>query len=1723
MDVFKLNRRLISDYANFISGFIPVKDQRIKEKMEHELEAGLLWPDAMIQLNPAFEPGKTIKSLISEGLLHPECERIFRRDKKSDFLGEEMTLFKHQEEAIRAAAKHENYVLTTGTGSGKSLAYIIPIVNYCLNQPKSKSIKAIIVYPMNALANSQMGELEKFLDFGYNGKPLVSYCRYTGQEDLNRRQEIISNPPDILLTNYVMLELLLTRAFEKQLIKAAKGLQFVVLDELHTYRGRQGADVAMLMRRLRNFCESPSMQCIGTSATMATGSTFSEQQRVVSDVSSRIFGVNIKPEYVIGETLKRQTPSEDITSNDFIRKLIESLTNSSISTSSEYSQFIQDPLAIWIESVFGISLEPSQNRLVRRIPRSITGTNGAAQELAKITNMEKDESAKAIRECLLRGYNIKNPSGFPTFAFRLHQFISNGDAIYTSLESKNNRYITLLGQQFVPGDRNKYLYPLVLCRECGQEFYSVIKKENPDTKKTIFEPSKPFDNQGKIENAKYGYLCLKEEWPDEIEKQLAILPEDWIEEVDGKSTVLKKYLKELPQTFKLNGLGEEDPQGTEFVFVETPFRFCLSCGVSYDFHFKKDYIKLAPLSSQGRSTSTTVLSLSVLNYLQQEESLSKNAKKLLSFTDNRQDASLQAGHFNDFVQVVLIRAALYKALDNAINKKLTYDVLPSELFEALNLPWCLYAANKSAAEDRQINLNAAFTDVLAYRVYADLAFDQRITSPNLEQCGLLYFDYELESIVNTDRLWEDKHIALAKATADERRKICKTLLDYLRRNLAIKVEYLDPIEQERIKRRSKQELDAPWGIDENEILFQAPIAYPCSRRKKDLTNLYISGRSKFGSFLRKPKTFSSFQGTLKTIDAESIIRDIFDVLVKQDMLELADNKNIGYRLKASAINWCKGDGEERAIDYLMTPSAPKNGLRTNPFFVDAYTKVSYQSLFYTAAEHTAQVPTEIREERERLFSNAKLPLLFCSPTMELGVDIKQLNVVNMRNMPPTPANYAQRSGRAGRSGQPALVYTFCGWQNAHDQYFFQKPEEMVSGQVLPPRIDLTNKDLLESHTRAIWLSESGEGLGSSMRDILDLSFVKTLPIKESIFATLEDKALKSNTFKRSLSVIQSLVPELNGTDWVPEKGIETWLSSVVNSITDDFNKACDRWRTLYRAARQQIERQNKIITDASRSQRDRQNAQRLRNEAESQLELLLSGDNAIQSDFYTYRYFASEGFLPGYNFPRLPLSAYIPGRILKGDKEKEFLSRPRFLAISEFGPNSVIYHEGSKYIVNKVIMEAQEEDIATSKLKICKNCGYLHPVTDMLQDRCELCNESLGAPLINLFRLNNVSTKRKERIRCDEEERLRMGYELKTGFVFSTKEGKILAKSASVVTDDGTEIMKLIYGDRARIWRMNLGWRKRGPEEQDGYDLDIERGLWGKPKDEELLTDEELSNRVKRVIPYVEDTRNVLVIEPNGDVNLQFMATLQAAFKNAIQVRYQLEDNEIACEALPDNNNRHSILFYEASEGGAGVLRRLVEDSNAIREVAKEALAICHFDSDTGEDYKRAIRSTENCESACYFCLMSYANQLDHKYLDRQLILNFLLQLKSAQVNVSPSSETREDAFQKLLALAESSLEEEWLTYIYEAGLKLPDIAQSFISECETKPDFLYDKEKVAVYIDGPYHNYEDKKEIDSMQELKLEDKGYLTIRFSYRKEDWPIIVKNSSWLFNTKNNQEGY
>ncbi len=1759
MDVFDLRDRLVSDYQSYTRSFIKIRDPRIGEFVDNVLNSEGFWPEPLLQLNPTFQPGGTVDELVEQGVLHKECSRIFRIDKSdTDHVGKQLLLHEHQREAILKAKEGKSYVLTSGTGSGKSLTYIIPIVDHILRTGSGGGIKAIIVYPMNALANSQDEELKKFLEKGYTeGRSPVRFARYTGQDKGEPREAIRRNPPDILLTNYMMLELLLTRAEDRELVRAAQGLQFLVFDELHTYRGRQGADVALLIRRCREAFGGHDITCIGTSATMASGGTSEDQKREVAKVAQSLFGVTFTPDQVIGETLQRATPEIDLSTGgvlDVIRKTI----TSDEEPPSDYEAFRKHPLASWIESTFGVREELGTGRLLRQLPRRLRGAHidgqeSAADELSTLTGVDPETCASVLKRWLLHGSSLRRneSSRFPIFAFRLHQFFTRGDTVWASLEPEAQRHLEITKKAAKPGEPEKPLYPLVFCRHCGAAYYRVRVAEDEHGKVLLpREDRRGEDDDGSVD----AYLYISEEspWPRGDEQaRLARLP-DYLKETtaQGIERVRPDARNDVPEAVFVDSKGRltTEGDGIDAALIYRNFLFCLepSCGVAYTKSQRSERNKLATLGVDNRSTATTILAVRSLIELQVDRELAPEARKLLSFTDNRQDASLQAGHFNDFVQVALLRSAVHRATERASADGLRHGDLSRSVFEAMELDFAEYAADPDVRGPARQATHDALRRVIEYFLYRDLERGWRVTAPNLEDCGLLRFDYEgldgADGLLGEAELWEagfsmregrtgqrfvETPPALQIAPVEIRAEIVRTLLDVMRRALAVKVDVLDPQKQHDLVEQTKPRLleGTVWYLEDERELTRSVVAYPRPRTRQDRTGFFVSSYGAYGRYVKRTlSTLVPPQHNLGRAEIDEIIRFLLLALKRYGIIEQVrsgrDSDDPGYQLNADALRWLPGDGEVRPVDRTRLLEAGEIPPEVNRYFVDCYRRFVDLKCVLEAREHTAQVTPEDREEREERFRSGDLPLLFCSPTMELGVDIAQLNLVNLRNVPPTPANYAQRSGRAGRGGQPALVFTYCAGQSPHDQYFYREPTRMVAGTVAPPRIDLRNRDLVRSHIYAIWMEVAKPDLGQTLTTVLDLTPVDgrlPLPVKEGLLRELRNPVHRAAARAKANALIQGIKDELETAPWYHE----TWLEEVLDQVERSFESACERWRSLYRSAVRQRELHHKIIGDHSRPELERNHSRRLRAQAESQIRLLTEAEGIYEGDFYSYRYFATEGFLPGYNFPRLPLSAYVPGRRQRRGRD-EFVSRPRFLAISEFGPRALIYHEGARYRVYKVNLDFGSDDIEnthdllTATMKRCPSCGYAHleHSANNLTEICDRCGAALDGPsrIDNLVQLQNVSLKLAQRITCDEEERQRFGYRLATAYRFPEVGGKLDRKDAEVVSN-GQVLMTLSYGDATDLYRINLGWANQRGNQPPGFNLDLERGYWSRNQaDEEDRDDAANAGRIQRVVPYVRDTKNALVMRFEPPRSGPEMAGFQAAFKQAIQQHFQLEPRELSCEPMPSREDRQEILFYESSEGGAGVLRQLVEEPDILPLLAKRALEVCHYDPETLED-----RAADTCGKACYECLFDYGNQPDHKDLDRRLIRDFLAELAIAECRPAGGAGSRSERLVALRARCDSKLEQRWLDELEKLGLRLPSEAQYKIPGYYAQPDFYYGESNVAIFIDGPPHDESDQIRKDEEITKDLMERGYIVIRF-HHQDDWVAIFQRHPDIFGVAN-----
>ncbi len=1633
--MFDLDRTLIEDYAGFTRSFTRIRAEDLRSQVEAIYASRRFWPEPLISINPHFEHGESVEELVRSGALRPETGQVFRLP------GEALRLFRHQQQALAKAAAGQSFVVTTGTGSGKSLCFFLPIIDAAIRARAAGAAprtRAIVIYPMNALANSQMEELNRYVgQSGLADRLRPSFARYTGQDDDEDRQKIRDLKPDILLTNFMMLELLTTRQNEldRAVIANAHGLDFIVLDELHTYRGRQGADVAMLVRRLKErLCPDQEPVVIGTSATMASEDA-ADQVAAVARVASRLFGARIAADAVIGESLARATdPAQKPgTLGAALRQAIEA----EIPDRPGDEILRSHPLAVWIELEIGLE---DRQQLRRRKPGTLAA---AAERLAAETGASRERCQTALQAMLIAMSRPASERGGTAdrafLAFKLHQFVSGAGTLYATLgdeASGTGRRVTLEGQVYDPDEPTARLYPTSFCRSCGQEYHSVEVAERAGEHELLPRPidEEPLNDKGAEPRAGYLMPVPKDDPGFAFDGSLEHYPEDWI---DPKGRIKSNLRPYRPRPITVAPAGTIGGGGRHAWFIPGKFRFCLRCKDQPP-QQAREINKLSGLAGEGRSSATTLLVSSALRWMNgADRGLGKDRRKVLGFTDNRQDAALQAGHFNDFVFVTLLRAAILAAVEQAGPEGLAPEDFARRVqamlgFAAANRERrAEWMADPSAKGVGQQDAERTLRQVLGYRVWADQRRGWRFTNPNLEDLGVVHAEYPaLDELAADDEEYALAPDVLRNATVKHRREAFIVLLDELRRGLAVTANALDAAEVEAVATAARQLLREPWSISEREgarvagaLIIDAPKKEDIGPRGEALI-LRGGSRSRLARALRReqfwgqhldPGTYGAvLEALLKAAEHYQLVRRVGTSFHVD-----------GWQLAANAVRLAAG-------------TAQAAGRPPNPYFVALYRTLADalsaggEGLFgIEGRAHTAQVDQEQRQWREWRFRWGQddqkeieknreemrkvgepggfLPVLFCSPTMELGVDISALNAVYLRNMPPTPANYAQRSGRAGRAGQAALIVAYCAAQSPHDQYYFQDPARMVSGSVRPPAIELANRDLIEAHLHAVWLAETGVPLEADIPHVLVLDD-KTLPVRPDIAAALAAPEVTARATARMERILTGIAGEIRAASWAADRA--KLADDVAAGAAGRFSSAFDRWRQLYQGAHAQLEAANRKSEAHGIGGKERDEIRREQAQAHEQIKLLERGTRSGGSDFYTYRYLATEGFLPGYNFPRLPLYAFVP-EVRWGGPKAAYLQRARFLAISEFGPGSLIYHEGRAYRVVKAKLPADVRTeaggrLATRTFHICAACGAAHEGEET--ERCHACGAAMAGlqPVRDVLRIDNVETQPAERITANDEERQRRGFEIQTIFSWPRRDGGIDVVRDAASDEEGT-ILTLDYAAGATISRLNKGLRRRREKTILGFGIDPATGRWSRAAIGDDTEENPDGPSRQRIVPIVQDNKNALLLRPAGDPPPpETMATLQYALARGLALEFQLEDGELLTEPVPAADRRRAILAYEATEGGAGVLGRLADEPCSLGRVARAALGLMHF-----RNIEAAIMAADPalledepgaCVSGCYRCLLSYYNQPDHERIDRTDPDALRLLLRLARAEVKPAN-----------------------------------------------------------------------------------------------------------------------
>ncbi|MBW1794341.1 MAG: DEAD/DEAH box helicase [Deltaproteobacteria bacterium] len=1155
MQPIEIVERVKTTYKNYIKTSFPVIDDDLRAQMYALMEqANLLWRGPYLSLQRPYErAGKTLGEQKSSLGLHSE---LLIAGKYVDDHGEtrppfgEWQLYTHQQEAIEQILAEKNTIISSGTGSGKTEAFFIPILNHCLMNP-GPGIKALILYPMNALANDQYDRFTKYL-----GGTGVTFARYTGdtpedEQDAERnnkelrpdglceeaiwyRREIRNpqNLPNILMTNYSMLEYLLLRRLDRILFDDR--LLFLVLDEVHTYHGARGIEVSCLVRRLKEHVGKldGKLVCIGTSATIK-----GDGDEPVARFGTELFGEGFKPEHVCTEQYQKLPPQENpylpptpaIEEGD-IQKLRDlsdlnlvydfcldhiAPENLVIAAMDDVEKEGEDAPAEFLGHVL------SKNALFRAIEEALADPcsleeitrflqTGVTPQVARRGERAPSEGQSGLRAgveetylrreveaYLLLGAKAKY-LGQPLIRPKVHIFWRGLQGFYRCT-NKGCGVLYIEYMDTCPVCHSRCL-PVEVCRSCGQDFFRAYP-EDPEVDLGTFVSKKKTKR-----------------------KKLEALPPSF-------SLIDETQVNAEPVhfTFNLNDNTETSEEDTDTAADEAHAQkvsagYCAACGRMYmdgslececnqRETVREDARKLfRPETYLGKIhkcpacegvygggmevvTSLRSATMVSINILVEGifQHLTPEQRRLLMFCDNRQDTAFQAAYLNHKHTQFIGRQLIYQVLrdEQAAGggpvsfermQKLVYDLrdrhaiyCPKPVREADGRK--TYEIRKPENPD---DVAHEYTDI-QISLLGEIARpgSRRIS---LEGLGLLSVEYYAGEKTLREIAHEAKQLQTGwRLSEEEAFHLLAAILDEMRLKRALSHPMLLKPMDGRGTVFGRANLPVGFTLQKLNCQGKPYRTYgffSVSGGETSLVNFIgkIFGKEQATSALPHFIDFLANKGFLvsKEIGNERAIQPVQMVNHNRVMLTIPRElfrcnrcRNVTtHNVRGVCARWrCEG----RLEPYIPDPD--------QNYYIDTYTH--REPFRMISNEHSAQLSGIRRMEIERSFKSGKSDVLVCTPTMEMGVDIGDLPSVFMRNVPPGPANYAQRSGRAGRKERIALINAFA-LSRAHDTYFFDRPPDIISGEIEPPEFSIDNERILRRQINSLILEK------------LDFEFYRTL-------------------------------------------------------------------------------------------------------------------------------------------------------------------------------------------------------------------------------------------------------------------------------------------------------------------------------------------------------------------------------------------------------------------------------------------------------------------------------------------------------------------------------------------------------------------------------------------------------------------------------------------------------
>jgi len=1636
---------LIRDsYLRYLKTIYPFQERDLRDQFWRALETPhLLVKGPLLEASPPFKNGRSIVELMDAGVLHPGFRALC-----SDALPLERPLYLHQEQGVdKAVRSGRNVIIATGTGSGKTETFLIPVLDHLLRENEADTlerpgVRALLLYPMNALANDQLKRLRKLLhDF-----PAITFGRYTGEtketeseaetafrdqfpheprldNELISRERMRAEPPHILLTNYAMLEYLLLRPQDCEFFDGETGQhwRFIVLDEAHVYDGASGIEIAMLLRRLKDRVVRSGLgrlRCIATSATLGRGR---EDFPAVTGFAAEIFGERF--EWVNGDSerqdvvtatrlpmtamgapwgegtpelyaaLQRALPFDDTVSHNAVDALVEVTAQHGVPTSTveDARQNAAQAQGRQIANRFLYFLLRGDERLrvlqdqlaqephfLRDLaPTLFPGREDADERLINLVNL-------AVRARL-------GPDSLSLLPARYHVFARALEGAFACLnvaahgEAKDGPPRLFLTRREQCPHCGAQVIELATCVRCGATYVVGRLVQSQDGEQLLY--LRHLTGQSNDVYGEKAYFLLADQIVGLDEDEAVAAGED-LDTIDKDECESYTFCMSCgavapgigastgcdcePSVPRVN-LWQVDLQD------KSELRHCVSCGarsnsgIIYRFLTGQD----APVSVLATALYQTLPASSD----EEMEDLPGQGRKLLAFSDSRQDAAFFAPYLERTYQHVLRRRLILKTLlkDPAGREgRLRLQDLVGRLQRQAEDAG-LFTQRQSYDERQQLMATWLMQELIAW--------DRRIS---LEGLGLLKF-----RLVRPER-WRPPQPLLEppwSLTPDEAWQLLALLLDTLRHQGAVTYpDNVDPRSEAFAPRNRELFMRGERADARNGIFSWIPTRG--NNRRLDILNRLLARSTDLLEEERRALATDTLKGIWHRLtDSRSVWREHLPSENRRrvgvihrlshhfwEMMPLIETTETVYRCSrcrnVAHINVrgvCPGyrcDGTLEPVDEAA-PGWVQNHYRHLYRFLDP--------IPLSAEEHTAQWTSTAAATIQDRFVNGELNALSCSTTFELGVDVGELQAVLMRNVPPTTANYVQRAGRAGRRTDSAAFALAYAQRRSHDLTHYAHPERIVAGRIRPPAVVVTNEKIVRRHAHSVLFAAffrwAAQERGRHFRNV-GAFFEPEEP------GPTGPELLREYVEGRPLEVQQALyriVPEelqdelgIADWGWLPDLWSEDGggiLDRVIQEVTDDLDLLC---RLV-----------DEAVNERTRAGLGR--AMHFRGVIQT-----VRGRNLLG-------FLGSRNVLPKYGFP-VDVVELRTNHLPVDVARRIELQRDLRIAISEYAPGGEVV--AAKHIwISGGINKQPNRDWQVYHYAVCPECGRFHRSLSRIEGPCTVCGGNLfGWPKrYGAFIIPEFGFIVGDHPRSSGEARPQRLYSSRVYFAeYATPE--VEGTPSEPPFEEATGLSSA----RVQVWQRYSRYGKLALVNSGRFNRGFrvcETCGFAQPAPDQPTGRRQRSSHTHQNPRTGRDCRGRLATYHLGHEFLTDVLELRLAGLLASRVDYELwlsvlyavlegasETLDIRRDDLDGTLYRYSadiapaLVLYDNVPGGAGHVRRVADELTDVFLTAWKRVDGC----ECGE------------ETSCYECLRNFRNQPFHDLLKRGLTRDFLSSMLQA-------------------------------------------------------------------------------------------------------------------------------